>query len=237
MQPEGFEHFSHFSFFVFLVKHISSEARYHPTALTRPLWILKEKSTKGVWDTPDPAGLGTQPCCVGHKRSLSGTAAAQTSKPCLQTQPTAASSPSTPAREPSALPLQTLTAVLLIRLVLAVLVAVTLPVEVDAFPIPALELVSRARVEGLGVVATLLHGLVGLVLAVGLVVTHPQLRDAHAVVALELVGVAGQRGALPFIAAIPAVVVTVTHEDDGDARLVTALELLGRTGLGTKANR
>lgn len=108
-------------------------------------------------------------------------------------------------------------AVLLIRLVLAVLVPVTLPVEVDAFSVPALELVGRARVEGLGVVAAPLHGLVRLVLAVGLVVAHPRLRDAHAVVALELVGVAGQRGALPFIAAIPAVIVTVTHEDDGDA--------------------
>lgn len=174
---------------------------------------------------------------MGHKGSLSGTAAAQTSKPCLQTQPTAASWPFHPSPESSALPLQILTAVLLIRLVLAVLVPVTLPVEVDAFTIPALELVGRARVEGLGVVAALLHGLVRLILAVGLVVTHPQVRDAHAVVALELVGVAGQRGALPFIAAIPAVVVTVTHEDDGDARLVTALELVGRTGLGIKTNR
>lgn len=57
------------------------------------------KSTKGVWSTPDPAGLGTQPYHVGHKRSLSGTAAAQTSKPCLQTQPTAASRPSHPSPE------------------------------------------------------------------------------------------------------------------------------------------
>lgn len=107
----------------------------------------------------------------------------------------------------------------------------------DALAVAALELVGRARVEGLGVVAALLHGLVRLILAVGLVVAHPQLRDAHAVVALELVGVAGQRGALPFVAAIPAVVVTITHEDDGDARLVTALELVGRTGLGIKTNR
>lgn len=139
--------------------------------------------------------------------------------------------------EPWALPLQTLTAVLLIRLVLAVLIPITLPVEADAFAILTLELVGRARVEGLGVVSTLLRGLVRLILAVGLVVAHPQLRDAHAVIALELVGVAGQRGALPFIAAISAVVVTVTHEDAGDARLVTALELVGRTGLGIKTNR
>lgn len=231
MQPEGFEHFSHFLLLVFLVKQLSSEGRYHPIALTPPLRILKEKSTKGVWNTPDPAGLGTQPRHVGHRLSLSGTAAAQTSKPCLQTQPTAACWPFPPR------PLQTLTAVLLIRLVLAVFVPVTLPVEVDALAVAALELVGRARVEGLGVVAALLHGLVRLILAVGLVVAHPQLRDAHAVVALELVGVAGQRGALPFVAAIPAVVVTVTHEDDGDARLVTALELVGRTGLGIKTNR
>lgn len=237
MQPEGFEHFSHFSLLVFLVKQISSEAQYHPTALAPPLWILKEKAQKKcrirltllgwapslvVWDTSAPclAQLLLRHQSLAFKHS-----------------PQQPPGPSSPAQRARALPLQTLTAVLLIRLVLAVLVPIALPVEVDAFAVAALELVCRARVEGLGVVAAPLHGLVRLVLAVGLVVTHPLLGDAHAVVALELVGVAGQRGALPFIAAIPAVVVTVTHEDDGDARLVTALELVGRTGLGMKTNR
>lgn len=154
---------------------------------------------------------------VWDTSSLSATAAARTSKPRLQTQPTAACWPFTPAQRARAPPPQTLTAVLLVRLVLAVLVPVTLPVEVDALAVAALELVGRARVEGLGVVAALLHGLVRAVLAVGLAVAHPQLRDAHAVVALELVGVARQRGALPLIAAVLAVIVTVTHEDDGDA--------------------
>lgn len=121
-------------------------------------------------------------------------------------------------------------AILLIRLVLAVFVPVALPVQVDAFTIAALELMSRAGVEGLGIVATLLYGLIRLILTVRLVIADPLLWDAHAVVALELIGVAGQRGAFSFITAIPAVIVTVTHEDDGDARLVTALELIGRTG-------
>lgn len=107
----------------------------------------------------------------------------------------------------------------------------------DAFTIAALELMSCAGVEGLGIVATLLYGLVRLILTVHLVITDPQLWDAHAVVTLELIGVAGQRGAFFFITAIPAVIVTVTYEDDGDARLVTALELIGRTGLGIKTNR
>lgn len=233
MQPEGFEHFFHFSLLVFLVKQNSSEARYHPTALTPSLWILKEKAQKEcgihltllgwarshvVWDTRAPclAQLLLRHQSLAFKQSPGSRVALP------------------PAQSPA---LQTLTAVLLIGLVLAVLVPVTLPVEVDALSVPALELVGRARVQGLGVVAALLHGLVGLVLAVGLVVAHPLLRDAHAVVALELVGAAGQRGALPFVAAVPAVVVTVAHEDDGDARLVTALELVGRTGLGRKTNR
>lgn len=113
--------------------------------------------------------------------------------------------------------LQTLTAILLIRLVLAVFIPITLPVQVDAFTVATLKLVSCAGVEGFGIVATLLHGLVRLILTIRLVVADPQLWYAHTVVALELIGVAGQRGAFPFIAAIPAVIVTVTHEDDGDA--------------------
>lgn len=151
-------------------------------------------------------------------------------KPCLKTQPRGAALPT--KGESPALP--TLTAVLLIRLVLAVFVPITLPVKEDAFAIATLELVSSTGVEGLGIVATPLYRLIGMVLTVCLVVTDPQLWDAHAVVALELIGAAGQRGAFPFIAAITTVVVTITHEVDGDARLVTALELIRRTSLGKK---
>lgn len=157
----------------------------------------------------------------------------------LKYSPQQPSSPPPPLRRAlsPALSLQTLTAILLIRLVLAVFVPVTLPVQVDTFTIAALELMSCAGVEGLGIVATLLYRLIRLILTVQLVIADPHLWDAHTVVALELVGVAGQRGAFSFITAIPTVIVTITHEDDGDARLVTALELIGRTRLGIKTNR
>jgi len=177
------------------------------------------KITGGVWNIPDPAGLGTQPCHLGNKHSLSGTQLLHRhQRLALKHSPQQPSGPCPPQRRAlsPALPLQTLTAILLIRLVLAVFVPVAFPVQVDAFTIAALELMSRAGVEGLRIVATLLYGLVRLILTVRLVITDPQLWDAHAVVALELIGVAGQRGAFSFIAAIPAVIVTVTHEDDGD---------------------
>lgn len=157
--------------------------------------------------------LGTQTLLVRH------TVATQTSKTCLKTQLTAAFWPLSPTKEsPQPFPTpQTLTAILLIRLVLAVFIPVTLPVQVDAFTIAALELMSCTGVEGLSIVATLLYGLVRLILTVRLVIADPQFWDAHAVVTLELIGVAGQRGAFSFITAIPAVIVTVTHKDDGDA--------------------
>lgn len=192
-----------------------------------------------MWSIPDPAETGTQPCHLGHKRSfVRHTVAAQTAHIKALPQTPAHGAfwlPSPPQQGPK--PLHTLTAILLVGLVLAVLVPIALPVEVDAFAVATLELVSRAGVEGLGIVAALLHGFVRLIVAVRLVVAHPQLGDAHAVVALELVGVAGQRGAFSFVAAVPAVVVPIAHKDDGDARLVTALELIGRTGWGRKTSR
>lgn len=99
MQPEGFEHFSHLLFLVFLVKQISCDAWYHPTALAPPLWILKEKSIKGLWNTPDPAGWGTQPCRLGHKHSLSGTQLLHRHQRRLKTQPTAAFLPLSPTKD------------------------------------------------------------------------------------------------------------------------------------------
>lgn len=128
-----------------------------------------------------------------------------------------------------------LTAVGLVRLVLAVVVAVAAPAQVHALAAAAGELGLGAegrpgRGRGLGgaTAATQLGCLVRAVVAVQLAVADPALGDAGAVVAAaaKLSGPAGRLGAAPLVAAVAAVVVAVTHEHGGQARAVAALELM-----------
>lgn len=121
-----------------------------------------------------------------------------------------------------------LTAVGLVRLVLAVVVTVAAPAQVHALATAAGELglgaegrPGRGCGRGLGgaTAATQLGRLVRAVIAVQLAVADPALGDAGAVVTAtaKLSGPAGRLGAAPLVAAVTAVVVTVTHEHSGQA--------------------
>lgn len=126
-----------------------------------------------------------------------------------------------------------LTTVCLVRFILAVCVAVALPVHVDALPAPALELARRAaRLLGLRPAAAALHGLVRLVLAVRVAVAAPQGGDALGVVAAEVVLAARRSRAFLLVAGVPAVVVAVAHVHRSETLSVTAVEVFGGAGLG-----
>lgn len=138
-----------------------------------------------------------------------------------------------------------LTAVGLVRLVLAVAVAVAAPAQVHALAAAAGELggcgAGGGRGRGPGArVAAELGRLVRAVLAVELAVTDPALGDAGAAVAAaaELAGPAGRVGTAALVAAVAAVIVAVAHEHGGQARAVAALELVrGAHCAGQRAGR
>lgn len=129
-----------------------------------------------------------------------------------------------------------LTAVLLVRLVLAVGAAVAAPARVDALATAAVELEGQAglvQLLGRRVAApAVLRPLVRAIVAVGVAVAGPQRRDAGRAVALEAGGAAGGRGAGLLVRAVQAVSVGVADEVGGDALAVVAAELVLGTGLG-----
>lgn len=133
----------------------------------------------------------------------------------------------------------TLTTVRLIRLVLAVWVAVALPRQPHTLAVGAAELAGGAvgpsveQVRRAVPAAAALRALVGAVRAVGVPVAAPHERHALRGVAAEVLRPAGQRGgALELVAAVPAVVIAVAHVGGGQALPVGAHELTGGTGFG-----
>lgn len=131
-----------------------------------------------------------------------------------------------------------LTAVRLVRLVLAVWISITFPSQSHTLPIGAAKLSNGAvcpavrRVRG-PIPTTALRTLVWTVRAVGVSVAAPHERNALRGVTAEVVGPAGERGgALELVAAISAVIVTVAHVDGGQALPVGTHELTTGTGLG-----
>lgn len=130
----------------------------------------------------------------------------------------------------------TLTTVGLIRLVLAVYISVTFPVEVNTFSTPAPELPGWAvGFLRLGLAAAALQRFIRLVFAVGVSVAAPRRWDTLGVVTAKLVRPAGAGGgcrALLLIAAISAVIIPIADERGSHAQTVTALELFSRASLG-----
>ena len=134
-----------------------------------------------------------------------------------------------------------LTAVQLVRLVLAVGVAVALPRQPHALPVGAAELAGRAvgaAMRGsasLAAAAAAAAGgaLVGAVSAVGVPVAAPHERHALGGVAAQVVRPARHLGhALELVAAVAAVVVPVAHVHARQALAVAAHELAAGAGLG-----
>lgn len=137
-----------------------------------------------------------------------------------------------------------LTAVGLVRLVLAVAVAIAAPAQVYALAAAAGELGGRGAGcwRGRGPLARSpaeLSGLIRAVLAVELAVADPALRDAGAASSTaELAGRAGRVRAASLVAAVAAVIVTIAHEHRGQAGAVAALELVrGAHCAGQRAGR
>lgn len=137
-----------------------------------------------------------------------------------------------------------LTAVGLVRLVLAVAVAVAAPAQVYALAAAAGELGGGGAGcrRGRGLLAgspAKLGCLVRAVLAVKLAIADPALGDAGtASSTAELPGRAGRVRAAALVTAIAAVIVAITHEHRGQAGAVAALELVrGAHCAGQRAGR
>lgn len=133
-------------------------------------------------------------------------------------------------------PSEGLTAVFLVRLVLAVRTAVADPVAVNALAAATVEFQrgAGAAAGGRGSVAApaVLGPLVGAVLTVLIPVTGPQAGDAAGGVAAEMSGATGGGLAVGLVGAIQAVPVLVTHKLLGDAPAVLAAELIQGASLG-----
>lgn len=138
-----------------------------------------------------------------------------------------------------------LTAVGLVRFVLAVVVAIASPARVDALAVAAGELRGGGADIGGGRgpqhrAAAQLGPLVRAVITVELAVADPAPGDAGAAVtaAAELAGPAARVITTKLVAAVAAVVVAVTHEHSGQARAVAAPELVrGAHCAGQRASR
>ena len=119
-----------------------------------------------------------------------------------------------------------LTAVVLIRMILAVHAPVTPPASVDAFPTSTLKLVDAAGHCCLVLLLSVTVLLVRPVAAVFVSVAAPQSRHTYRVVALERPGAAGGFGAGSLVRAIWAVVVLVANEGGGYTLAVGTSELI-----------
>lgn len=137
-----------------------------------------------------------------------------------------------------------LTAVGLVRLVLAVAVAIAAPAQVYALATTAGELgrggAGCRRDCGLLTRSPAkLGSLIRAVLAVKLAIADPALRDAGTTSSTsELAGRAGRVRTAALITAITAVIIAITHEHRGQAGTVAALELMrGAHCAGQRAGR
>lgn len=120
-----------------------------------------------------------------------------------------------------------LTAVDLVRSILAVEASVTPPAAVDALPVCTLELVDAAARLVRQPSRAVLRPLVRTVGTILVSVAEPQKRHARRVVALEGPRAAGWFGAGGFIRAIGAVVFIVANEGGGYTLAVGAFKLFG----------
>ncbi len=131
-----------------------------------------------------------------------------------------------------------LTAVRLIRLVLAVWISITLPGQPHTLPVCTAKLPSSAVCPPVKqvrdpIAAAALRALIRTVGAVGIPVAAPHERHTLRGVTAEMVGPAGKRGGtLELIAAVSAVVVTVADIDGGQALAVGTHELTAGAGFG-----
>lgn len=133
-------------------------------------------------------------------------------------------------------PFQGLTAVFLVRLVLAVCTAITDPAAMNALAAATVEFQGGARAatgdRGSVAAPAVLGPLVRAVLTVVIPVAGPQAGDTAGGVAAEMSGAAGGGLAVGLVRAIQAVSVLVTHKLLGDALAILAAELIQGARLG-----
>lgn len=119
-----------------------------------------------------------------------------------------------------------LTAVVLIRMILAVHASITPPASVDAYPASTLKLMDAAGHRCLVLLLSLTVLLVRPVATVFVSVAAPQSRHTHRVVALERTGAAGGFGAGSLVRAVWTVVVLVANEGGGYTLAIGTPELI-----------
>lgn len=145
--------------------------------------------------------------------------------------------PHTGPGEPSSIPpSQGLTAVLLVRLVLAVGRTVTDPAAMDTLTTATVELEGGAgaadRLSGRVSAPAVLRPLIGAIVTVPVPVAGPQAGDARRGVAAEVSRTTSGGRTVGLVRAVQAIPVLVTHKLPGDALAILAAELVQGARLG-----